>query len=195
MKHVKKQLSIKSKAEYTCTRKIHFPPARQVSNLTRVHACGGCCQKQPDFPPATEGTELILSLELHSSNGPVSLITAYEPTLNFRLRPMTSAIIGSIPETGPRFYSKTSMYEWVPTSTLGLTVWVILEQDKWMRMDNACWRSVVTTASVSTTSTSKPSIITECPGYTPDQVIGINATTSLQGGKAYTQPSQYRLWH
>lgn len=66
----------------------------------------------------------------------------YEPTLNSRLRPsigstMTSVIIGSIPETGPRFYSKTLMYEQVPTTTLGLTLWVILEQDRWMRMDNA----------------------------------------------------------
>ena len=125
----------------------------------------------------------------------------YEPTLNSRLRPsigstMTSVIIGSIPETGPRFYSKTSMYEQVPTTTLGFTLWVILEQDKWMRMDNACWSSVVTTASVSTTSTSKLSIITECPGYTPDQIIGINSTTSLRGGLSYsvsslTQPLQF----
>ena len=92
------------------------------------------------------------------------------------------------------------MYEQVPTTTLGFTLWVILEQDKWMRMDNACWGSVVTTASVSTTSTSKLSIITECPGYTADQIIGINATTSLQRGLPYpvsslTQPLQCGLWH
>ena len=88
----------------------------------------------------------------------------------------------------------------VPTTTLGFTLWVILEQDKWMRMDNACWSSVVTYASLSTTSTAKLSVIAKCPGYTADQIIGINATTSLQRGLPYpvsssTQPLQCRLWH
>jgi len=105
----------KDRSRLHMDKKIHFPPARQVSNLTRVHDFGGCCQKQPDFFPATEGTGLILSLQLRSSNGPVSLIIAYSPRLDSRLRPsigstMTSAIIESIPERGPRFYSETSMY-------------------------------------------------------------------------------------
>ena len=63
-------------------KQIHFPLARQVINLTRVHGFGGCFQRQPAFLPATEGTGLILSLKLPSSNGPVILIIAYAPTLN-----------------------------------------------------------------------------------------------------------------
>ena len=102
MKPVKQEPSTRSEAGYTWTRKFHFPLARQVSNLTRVHDFGNCCQKQPDFFPATEGTGLILSRQLRSSNGPVSLIIAYSPRLDSRLRPsigstMTPAIIGSIP--------------------------------------------------------------------------------------------------
>ena len=76
-------------------KQIDSPLAKQVSNLTRVHDFGGCCQKQPDFSPATEGTALILSLQLLSSNGPVSLIIAYAPTLN------------SPAETKHRFYEET----------------------------------------------------------------------------------------
>ena len=76
-------------------KQIDFPLAKQVSNLTRVHDFGGCCQKQLDFSPATEGTALILSLQLLSSNGPVSLIIAYAPTLN------------SPAETKHRFYEET----------------------------------------------------------------------------------------
>ena len=66
-----------------------------VINLTKVHGFGGCFQKQSDFLPATEGTGFILSLQLPSSNGPVSLIIAYASPLN------------SPAETKHRFYEET----------------------------------------------------------------------------------------
>ena len=75
--------------------------------------------------------------------------------------------------------------------TLGLTVWIISEPEKWTKLDNTWCSCLVAIASVSVTRISTWSLITECAGDTLNQNIGISSTTSSHGELSYHVSSSH----
>ena len=76
----------------------------------------------------------------------------------------------------------TSGYQPWLLSLLSLSFWKRINEWKWTTAVGALFSPPPL---CQRTSAQRLSIITECPGYTPDQIIGIKSTTSLHGELSY----------
>ena len=96
--------------------------------------------------PGEKGYECLMTLHLHTSDGPITLVSIHAPTLT------------STAEAKDKFYANlsevvkntsslvTTMPEWVPSMTHGLPGLDTSELARSTRVNRACWSSATTTA-------------------------------------------------
>ena len=134
----------------------------------------------------TERTERSLMLQLQTSAGLVSIISAYTLTLTcFSEAKDTfydelSTANSEVPLQQPLLSLRSSSPELVLITTVGYPAWVSLESGRRTRMDSVYWSSAVFTVTASPTPSLTPSFNTECHGDTPGPSTGTSSTSSLR---------------
>ena len=149
---------------------------------TREHGIGFAARNHllQMIPAPTEGTEKMLTLHLSSEQGTANILCIYTPQCQFLQKQKTNSIRTSIQQSriyhqmSFSFYSETSVQEWGVTETYGQPAWVIMEWERWMRMDNGYWNSVAYTTFGWPTLSSRQSPIKKYHGDTQDLVTGAN---------------------